>query len=263
MKWHKVYALFLQDLTIYYRVPARVAEFFYFPLTSLLIFGLLAVQFRGAETSAGLQAGPVLLIVQVLWNFAFLAQSTVNMQTMEDIWTGSLRQLLLTGITEWELFAARALSSSLASLMSAGVMVAVAAIWLGGAGMVEHPWAFLGLLLLSLAASLGLAAAVAGLIVMFGRQYGFLSWTVTQGFIMLSLPFVPEGLPGWLHALSVPMPFTAVFAGARELAAQGWVAPQTWAAAVITTLAYPALALPFYGWAFRRGRRSGVLAGLG
>jgi ABC-type transport system involved in cytochrome c biogenesis permease component len=261
MKWHKVYALFLHDLIIYRRVAGRLAEFFYFPVTNILIFGLLARQLEGRDAAAGL----LVLLVQVLWNFAYLAQSTVNMQTMEDIWSGSLRQVLLTGITEWELMAARCASSTLSSLLVLGVMVLLCRVFVEDSVLLANAWPVAGLSVLTLMSALGLAVWVGGCIVMLGRSYGFLSWTIIQGFILFSLPFVPPGgPPTWLTAISIPMPFSAVFQACRDLSAPGGrVETTTWAWAILTALAYPALGLPFYGWAFARGRRNGVLAGLG
>ena len=75
--------------------------------------------------SYALQAGLIVLSVNILWNFAYLAQSHMNMQINEDSWSGSLKHIIITGVGDFEYIAARIMSSIILSLATLVLMIAV------------------------------------------------------------------------------------------------------------------------------------------
>src|SRR5438552_9139797 len=95
MKLDKIFALLYRDVVIFSRLKWRLAETFYFPLTAVLIWGFFSVYMK----SFSLEAGLIVLVMNIYWNFAYAAQSTTNMSMLEDVWSGSLKQLFVSGIT--------------------------------------------------------------------------------------------------------------------------------------------------------------------
>ncbi|MBI2580698.1 ABC transporter permease [Candidatus Woesearchaeota archaeon] len=254
MNIHRIAALVYRDLLIIMRTKWRLAEIFYFPLTTMIIWGFFASYSKSFAAEAGL----LVLVISLFWNFAYVAQSTVSMQMMEDSWSGSLKQLFLSGVSEIEYVVARMVTAISVSLPVLAMMFAVS---------LASGWDFVAVLptaaiisLLTLLTSLAMAVFIIGLIVVLGRGYGFLAWTALQAFILLSAPFFPkEVFPGVLRLVSEVMPFTYIFEAARSLATG---APVFLSKAAIITAAYFILVWPFYLYCFRLARKNGNLVKL-
>jgi len=223
----------------------------------VIIWGLFA---RAAPRDA-VAVALAILAVNVFWNFAYAAQSTTNMQINEDLWSGSIRQVLMTGVTGGEYIAARIVFALMMSVPVGAVLMAVA--W--GFGFTVH-----GMYLASAAsiaittlASVGLAVLVAAAVFTLGKEYSFLAWTVIQIFVMLSAPFyAPEALPAWMEYVSRAMPFTDAFAVARLVAAGAPVEGILLRRGFLVAGLYVAVSMPLYLLAFRRARVTGMLARL-
>src|SRR3989338_920802 len=121
MKLNRIKALIYRDSLILTRAKWRIVETIYFPVTTILIWGFFALY---SETIA-VQAGLIVLIVNIFWNFAYIAQSTANMQIMEDIWAGSLKQLFLSGITEFDYIIARLVTATIMSLIVMALILGI------------------------------------------------------------------------------------------------------------------------------------------
>ena len=78
MRLNKILALLYHDALVFSRVKWRLAETFYFPITSIIIWGFFAVYMR----SFALEAGLMVLALNVFWNFSYIAQSHTNMLMM-------------------------------------------------------------------------------------------------------------------------------------------------------------------------------------
>ncbi len=244
-----------RDLLIIRRSKFRLVEIFYFPLTTIVIWGLFAVNARSYAVEAGL----ILLVVNIFWNYALIAQSTVNMQLMEDSWSGSLKQLLLSGISSTDYVIARLVTSTIVSSLVLSLLLGISM----GFGWVPSSQlaSILKLAVLTLFVSLAMAVFVTSLILVLGRSYGFLSWTALQLFILLSAPFFPRSVfPPVISHVSYVMPYTHIFEGARALSAGGEV---SWLPAIVITMVYFILVWPLYVYMFNLARRKGTLARLG
>jgi ABC-type polysaccharide/polyol phosphate export permease len=94
---------------------------------------------------------------------------------------------------------------------------------------------------------------------MLGKDYGFLAWSSMHFFIFLSAPFFSHNLfPIGIRHLSEIMPFTYVFEAARALAVGAPVTTLSYA--FLISAAYVIIAWPCYFLAFKRSRKTGVLA---
>ncbi|MBW2964119.1 ABC transporter permease [Candidatus Woesearchaeota archaeon] len=253
MRWQKIKALMYRDSIAVRRVQFRVMEIVYFPITTIIIWGLFAIYARQLAAEAGL----IVLIINIFWAFAHLAQTTTNVLMMEDIWSGSLKQILMTGITEFEYITARLLTSTIASSVIVTVMMSLAYLF----GMNFFRTDMVLLILITLLGSVALAIIVAAVVFYMGREYGFMVFSAMQLFIMFSAPFFPKEIfPKALVYVSYVMPFTAVFEAARAFSTTGIVqAYQLWWG-VAVCLGYFIIAWPLYGLAFKRAKKNGTLA---
>src|SRR3989344_8571813 len=116
MKLYKIAALLYYDILVFKNSRWKIVEVVYFPVTTILIWGLFSLFVKDMAVEAGL----VVLVVNIFWNFAYIAQSSVNMQMNDDTWSGSLKQILITGITEFEYLTARMI---FAIIISIGIML--------------------------------------------------------------------------------------------------------------------------------------------
>ncbi len=258
MSFHRLRFLVQRDFLIFTRVKWRLAEILYFPVTTILLWGYFA---HASAGRAALESALVILVVNVLWNFASIAQTTSNLQIMEDIWSGSLKQVLLTGVTPLEYLAARMVTAGVASVLVGAILLGLAMLF---GVRLEGVWgASMAAFGAALVAALGLSGFVAGLILLLGREYGFLAWTVIQAFVLLSAPLFPvETFPAPIAAVARAMPFTDAFEISRAAAAgHAPEAASLWRAAAISA-GYFLASIPFYALCFRHARRLGRLARL-
>src|SRR3989338_1943722 len=107
MDLKRIFALVEYDFTMIRRDRHRWSQMIYFPLATLLALGFFAIYAK----SFAFQAAFTILIIQIFWQFSFLAQSTVSTQVMEDIWSRSLRELLSTPLKVSEFLIARSITS--------------------------------------------------------------------------------------------------------------------------------------------------------
>jgi ABC-2 type transport system permease protein len=255
MKWYKIRALMFRDFRVFKRSKWRFVDFVYFPLTTVIIWGLFAIY----SMEFAMEAGLMILVVNVFWSFSYLSQSSTNHMMNEDSYSGSFKQIMVSGISEYEYIVARIFSSA---IISAGIMVLMLLVsyFFGFAGLFEHSGVILTLTIITLIASISLSVIVATLIIMLGRTYGFLAWTLLQAFILLSAPFFPlDILPEALRYVALVMPYTRVFASVRDLVGVGFVSNQMMFEGFIVALVYLIVAFPLYSLAFRRARKTGEL----
>lgn len=255
MNFSKISALVYRDMIVIRKSKWRLVEIFYFPVTTIIIWGFFAAYSK----SIAFEAGIFVLIVNVFWNFAYVGQSTINIQLMDDSWNGSLKQMFLSGISEIEYIVARIITSSIVSSIVLTLLLSVAYLFIGSD--LKSGSAIAVISLLTLVTSMAMGVLIGSLIIVLGRGYGFLAWTALQAFILLSAPFFPkEMFPIPLRYVTEVMPYTHIFEAARNL---GTGNPVFFGSAILVTVAYSILVWPFYVYFFRLARKNGKLVRLG
>jgi ABC-2 type transport system permease protein len=255
MNLNNIWAILKNDARIVRKVRWRMLEVTYFPLSTLLIWGLFALYSR----QYALEAGLIVLVSNLFWSFSQMAQQQANMLMMEDLWTLSIRHVFVAGVTEFEYIVAKLMGSAAVAVCVSSVLLVIANAF--GAPLAENLPVVLALAGCALLGSLALSTIIAGTVMMLGREYSFLSWSSLHIFILLSGPFYStEVFPAAIRAVSEVMPFTYVFSGARALATGAPVTGELLTHAFLVAAAYFVLAWPYFAWAFRRARRTGTLA---
>ncbi len=256
MKAYKILALIYLDFMLFRNAKWKLMEFFYFPITTVVIWGLFSIFVK----DLALEAGIIVLVVNIYWTFAYLAQSTVNMQMNEDYWSGSIKQILITGVSEFEYLIARIISSSISSVFVMAIMLLISYYAFGLAMVSTNFYSIILLSALTMVASIALAIFVAATIFFAGIEYGFLGWTILQIFMLLSAPFYPVSIfPETVQTIAWAMPFTGVFENVRHIVSTGSISVQLLNASAITSFVYLLLSLPVYYFVFRYAKKSGKL----
>src|SRR3989338_2117389 len=160
MRLYKVFALLFHDFLIFSRVKWRLVETFYFPKTSIIIWGFFAIYMK----NFALEAGLMVLALNIFWNFAYIAQSNTNMQMMEDTWSGSLKQIFLSGIQEFEYLFARIIFSTIVSSFVLLLLLLISMLF-GLSVVTSHIIPVSLLLVTTLIASIALSVFVASILI--------------------------------------------------------------------------------------------------
>ena len=113
---------------------------------------------------------------------------------------------------------------------------------------------------ITLLASVALSIVIMAIILMLGRNYGFLSFYALGILILLSAPMFPiEMFPGPVQAVSSVMPYTYVFESIRMLIATGAVQVIVLLKGLAVSLAYFIASIPIFALAFKEARKRGTL----
>ena len=254
MKWYKIKAMAYRDFLIYRKLRFSAFQLVYFPITMLLIWGLFSLAFR----SSAFEASIVVLVVNIFWNFAQLSQSSVNTNMMRDTWAGELKQLMLSGMSEFEYLFARILSSTVMTGIIVTLLLSASYYLFNITLIATHSATIASLIIITLLASYGMSTFIAAMILQFGRDYDFLAWTALQAFVVLSAPFYPVTIfPEPLRSISWLMPFTHIFEAVRSLIFTNAINPALLTNGLIIAISYIALSIPLYYYIFRRAKKNG------
>lgn len=259
MKMHKILALIYSDWLILKSNKGRIADVVYLPITTIIIYGMF-VEFIKDKS---LEAGLIVLIINILWQFAFLAQNHINMLINEDSWSGSFKQIMASGISGFEYLIARIFSSIMVSVIFIFITL-IMSIYLFDIPIILTEWKIFSLIIIAtLISSIALSVFVAGCIIALGREYSFLAWSMMQLFVMFSAPFFPVSIyPAFMQPIVMVMPFTNAFESARLLMS-GIGNFSVAINGLYISLLYLIISIPFYKYIFEKARKKGWLTRLG
>lgn len=254
LRLNKIKALIYRDFIILTRAKWRLVEAIYFPITTIIIWGFFALYSKQIAVEAGL----IVLVINIFWNFAYVAQSTVNLQVMEDTWSGSLKQVLLSGINEFEYLFSRLITATIISIAVMFLILLFSFAFMHE--ILAQPLLLAALTLITLIGSLALAVIIAAIYIFSGREYGFLAWTALQLFILLSAPFNPIDIfPKIMQYIAMIMPFTFIFEAARNLVITKIIDPSLLWKSFLVVSVYFIIGWPLYYLAFKMARKTGGL----
>jgi len=253
MNLQRILSLVKRDFQSFRNGKWKWMEVFYFPITTVFIWGMFSIWGK----QLGTELGSVILITNIFWSYVFVVQSTANMQISEDLWSHSGRSVFAAGVTHGEYVTAHAFFSLLVSIPALLIIFAIALFFFKLNFMLLFPWQTLHLVVLTMVIGVTWSIIIAGLLFLAGREFGFLSWSLFQLFIMLSFPLFPiELLPQGAQALASIMPLTELFSAVRQLATNNLFSLQK---AWIVTLIYFFAGILLYKLAIFYARKSGKL----
>jgi len=267
LRWkaERMLALIYYDLSITFNSKWQIVETFYYPITTLLIWGLFA-RYAGGVAGGGslfVQAAYAILVVQIYWSFSSLGQSAITNTMMEDVWSGGIRELLITPLKPHEFVIARCFTAVWRSAIVFALLMFGGYYLFNVSFMLTQPAFVLTLALLTLVVSIGLGIFISALIIHLGVGYGFLSFSLLTLFMMLSAPFYPISVfPEPILSIAKVMPYTWIFESIRNFIATGVVDSAMMTNASVLSAFYFAIAFPTFSWVFKKAKEKGRLVKL-
>ena len=257
MNSRRIIALIRRDVSITKRLKYKIVETFYFPITSTLIWGFFTLWLGDMS----LEAAFMLLAANLFWSFGYQSQSNANQQMMEDRWSESFKQLMLTPLRPLEYLAGKIIFAVFWSSLSFVIILLVAYFFFGFTVLLQKILYFLFFALVTMISSMAISTLVGALITILGNQYDFLSWSTIQLFILFSAPFFPITIyPPIIRTISKVMPYTWMFESIRMLLSTGRVEPYLLVKSLLVSLTYFFISLPVYSFMFEISRKRGRLA---
>ncbi|MEM7821451.1 MAG: hypothetical protein QXX38_01390 [Candidatus Aenigmatarchaeota archaeon] len=254
MNISRIVTLVRRDYLMFIKSKWRWMEFFYFPITSLIMWGIFTLWTREFASVAG----RVALVVNVFWSYAYVVQSTINLSINEDAWHGEIHHLFITGIGKWEYLFARIVFGVLVSFANLIIMILIMHFLFLNISSIVFP---IILFCISTAfISVALAILITGLIFMLGRDFTWLAWSALQFFILLSFPLAPlEIFPYNIQTIAKVMPYGNLFQSIRNLVMyKPWV--EYLRSSVLLGFVYLVISLFLYDFGFDFSRKTGKFA---
>lgn len=256
MNLRRILAVIRRDFWIIRKIRYGTIRVFYFPITMILIWGF----FVNWARDIAVELAFILLAVNIFWQLAQHTQGGTNIQIMEDRWSESYKQIVLTPIRPIEYLFGKFAFAIILSLTSFTIIYLMAYLFFHFTVLAEQLVSFIILSSIMLIASLGIATIVESFILVLGNEYGFLSWSSTQLIILLSAPFFPmTTYPLLLQGVSAVMPYTWVFEGVRALVNTGVLDSVLLLRAFVVAFLYLTLSIVFYNRMFEKARMEGKL----
>jgi ABC-2 type transport system permease protein len=255
----RMHAIAVRHAYVLKRSPHRLFDIVIWPAVDVVLFGSIGIFAASRAAGAAQQVALYLLVGVVLWHVVYQAQIAVATGFLEETWSRTMLNLMVTPMREWEYLAGVALFGLVKLVAGVGVVALIA--W----GAYAFNITTLGFGLIPIAALLlaigwAIAMFVVGLVLRFGSGAEALAWGILFVIMPLSGVFYPvSALPPVIRPIGEALPTTHAFAAGRVFAAGGatpW--HEMWLAAAGTATVV-ALGIGYLGWMLRIFRLRGYI----
>lgn len=213
--WNRICAVILRIAYFERHNVVRLAEFFYWPLFDIVIWGMAGSWIEKSQ-STSLKLVLLLMTGLVLWQVALRASYEISITLMEEMWGRSFINLFATPLNLGEWIMAVIFSGLLKMslvLLYGGLLVAL----LYGLNIFAIGPVILLFSTLLMISGWAIGFATAAIIIRLGQRVGSLPWIMSYFFAPFSGVFYPvENLPAYVQYFSYSLPTTYVFDAMRE-----------------------------------------------
>jgi ABC-2 type transport system permease protein len=240
------------------RSPHRLFDVVMWPAVDVVLFGSIGL-FASRAAGPSAKVALFLLTGVVLWHVLYQAQIALSTGMLEETWSRSILNLIVTPMKEWEYVAGIAVFSLVKLVAALGGVAFVA--WLFYAfNITSMGFGLLPVALLLLIIGWSIALFVMGLVLRFGSGAEALAWGILFVIMPLSGVFYPiDALPPLLHPIGAVLPTTHAFAAGRAMAFGGTNPWHELGIAAIGTVVLAGLGLAWVTWMLRVFRRRGFV----
>ncbi len=258
MSFHRIRAVLLQELFITKRSMEVMMDLFFFSVMNVIVFGYFSLFLSGIVSSS---ARHYLLLGIILWEVVRVAQYSMSMGALWNVWSRNLSNMFITPLSAGEYLFTHMLSGIVKALVVLGVISLLARILfgfsIGDVGWLNLACFFLNLVIFAWSTGI----AILGLIFRFGNRIQALAWALIALFQPLTAAVFPVSvLPRPLQYIAFVLPPTYVFEAARQGLASASVNVEFVAIAFALNLLYFCLAIWFFSVMFLASRRIGQFA---
>ena len=258
MKFHRISAVLLQEFFITKRSMEVMVDMFFFSLMNVIVFGYFSLFLSSVLSST---ARYYLLLGVLLWEVVRVAQYSMSMGALWNIWSRNLSNMFITPLSMHEYILTHMLSGALKALAAltgvsliAHFLFHFSILAVGGLNLALF---FLNLLIFAWSTGI----AILGLVFRFGNRIQALAWGLIALFQPLTAAVFPvRVLPVLLQRLAFLFPPTYIFEAARGALTDRAVNWRFIISAFGLNFMYFALALWFFNVMFRTSRDVGQFA---
>jgi ABC-2 type transport system permease protein len=241
------------------RSPHRTFDVLVWPVVDVLLFGSIGVFASSRATNGAAQFALYLLVGVILWHVVYQAQIAVATGFLEETWSRSVLNLLVTPMREWEYVLGVALFGLVKLVVAVGGVTLI--VWAAFAFQISSIGpGMIPVAALLLVVGWSIALFVIGLVLRFGAGAEAFAWGILFVVMPLSGAFYPvEALPVVVRPIAHLLPTTYAFAAGRAVAAGE---PMPWgqfALGAVGATAVAAIGLGYVTWMLRVFRRRGYV----
>lgn len=258
MSLQRIKGMLLQEYYLTKRNVEVLIDLFYFSLVSVIVYGFVSVFLIGEVQSA---AAHYILTGILLWEIVRVAQYTLSVGSLWNVWSRNLSNLFVSPLSVSEYLIAQMISGAVKAfiifLMVSGVALYVFNFNIYQIGLLNLFLFFINLMLFSW--SIGLL--VLGLIFRYGTRIQAFAWSLIFLFQPLTANVFPlEVLPNPIQKIAYLLPPTYVFEAARNALTDPSVNWNMTFIALLQNIVYFLVASFAFQYMFRKSRESGQFA---
>lgn len=257
IKLQRIWAVTLRYLHQSLRDLFMIADFIYWPLIDIVIWGMMSVWL---ERSGNQVPNIVIIIVSglVLWQIVYQANMDITNNLIEEVWSQNLVNMFSSPLTVGEWISAVMLLGTIRMIfvMIFGTVVA----WLLYAfNVFAMGWALIPFTLSLLLTGWALGFCTAAFILYGGMRVHWATWAMgafMSPFIGIYYP--ADTLPWFCQIISYALPPTYVFEGMRKIIFNGVIPYNYLFISLILNAFYLTLAIYFFKRMFEKSRIMGL-----
>ncbi len=255
MSLTRIKGLMLQELYFTSHSVECLFDVLLFPLVNLVLFALLS---QYISRSVDGYVVKQLLLGALLWQFMYIVQYSVSVNTMWNLWARNLSNIFITPIRIAEYFTAYATSGGFKALLVTVLSVALLSV-LFGFQVLDISLVALGVYLVNLwIFGIGTGIIILGLVFRFGTRISAFSWGFMPMLQPLMATLFPRAiLPEPLRSLALVFPPTYIFESARGQLQSGALSWETILFASVGDLIYLVMAVVFFRVLYTKSRETG------
>lgn len=258
MKLYRIRAVLLQEFFITKRSMEVIMDLFFFSIMNVIVFGYVSLFLSGI---IGTSARHYILSGVLLWEVIRVAQYSMSVGALWNIWSRNLSNMFITPLSIHEYLFTHMLSGAVkAFVVFAGVSAIAAGAFhfdIRTIGWMNLAVFFLQLVIFAYSTGI----AILGLIFRFGNRIQAFAWALIALFQPLTATLFPVRiLPPMLQRIAFFFPPTYVFEAARAALSDPRVNWNFALIAFVLNLFYFFLALWFFATMYRTSRTTGQFA---
>lgn len=259
LKIHVLKGLLIRHIFLYPKSAPRIAEIFYWPIISLVLWGFITRYVNQISAVPGLDIIKLFLGALIFWDLFHRSQQSISISFLEDLWSRNLMNIFTAPVSHWDFIIATIILSLLKLIVLLFVLIPLAYLLYAfnffSIGLAIIPF-MINLMLFSW--TMGIIAT--GIILRFGRQLDIIAWTLPILIQPFSAVFYPvEVLPAPLRVLSFFLPPAHTFEGLRSLLNQGTFEMEQVVIAFLLNIIYLAGIVFVFNFVFKQAREKGLL----
>jgi len=231
---------------------------FYWPTVDLVLWGITSTYIASKGPNPNLA---VLMVVSgiVLWIVLWRGQYEFTVNILEDVWNKNLINMFVSPLKVSEWIASFSLLGFVKAIISTG-FASLVALLLYKVKIFANGLSLMPFLFLLLMTGWWVGLFVGGMIMRFGTKVQNFAWSMVFIIAPFSAVYYPlSALPGWAQKISMIVPSSYVFEGAREVITKGGMDWQKVLIALSLNVLYLALALAFFKSSFKKVLNRGLV----